>query len=78
MRAPKIELDTTPHTTLSERKAAQRAAVEKEAKPDVEMFSARVAGSVARRFRAHCKLQKETVQVVLERALSEYLERHRS
>jgi hypothetical protein len=44
---------------------------------DKEMLSARVNGVNARQFRAYAKLTGKTVQVLLDQAIAEFLERNR-
>jgi hypothetical protein len=47
------------------------------AESDKEMLSARVNRITARQFRAHAKLKGETVQTLLDEAITEYLKQHR-
>ncbi len=73
-RPPPMAFTPTPNLDAQQRRTASAGT---EAPPDTEMLSARVNGANARRFRAYAKIKGETVQLHLDRAIAEYLERNR-
>jgi hypothetical protein len=72
--APPMQFRDNP-VIAAERRRKGKAAEEKA--PDTEMLSARINGTNARQFRAYAKMKGETVQLHLDRAIAEYMERHR-
>jgi hypothetical protein len=73
-RPPPMEFEATPNLKVQQRRAVTAGS---EPPPDTEMLSARVNGVNARRFRAYAKMKGETVQLHLDRAIADYLERNR-
>lgn len=73
-KRPTLTFVETPSIEAERRKSTK-------GKPDggteMEMLSARVKGVNARQFRAYAKLKGTTVQVILDQAITEFLERHR-
>jgi hypothetical protein len=72
--APPMQFKENPVIAAERRKKAKAG---EEPAPDTEMLSARVNGTNARQFRAYAKMKGETVQLHLDRAIAEYMERHR-
>jgi hypothetical protein len=73
-RPPALTFTDTPLLAAERRKAGKE-------KPgdgaEMEMLSARVKEINARQFRAYAKLKGTTVQIILDQAIEEFLERHR-
>jgi len=69
-----ITFEATPSTDAARRKAIK---ADPAAEGKTEMLSARVSIAKARQFRALAKLQGTKVQILLDAAIGEYIERHR-
>ena len=71
---PALTFTDTPLTNAERRRTVVLGGA---ADPDKEMLSARVNGVNARQFRAYAKLKGQTVQMLLDQAIAEFLERNR-
>jgi hypothetical protein len=73
-RPPPLKFEEAPVIAAERRRKGK---AEQDKAPDTEMLSARINGTNARQFRAYAKMRGETVQLHLDRAIAEYMERHR-
>ena len=69
-----ITFEPTPSTDAARRKAIK---ADPAAEGETEMLSARVSKIKARQFRALAKIRGTKVQMLLDTAIGEYLERNR-